>query len=119
MGLMKTTHAVNFFLVGLAMCFSPAYWPQQFSVGVDGQANSELWLLVMGVAQMAMGAWTVGLNIVPRLAHVLADWEPISINFELPDVSWALPESFYAALGDEDEISLAISLQQQLRLGRA
>ena len=74
---------------------------------------------MMGATQMVMGTCAMVINSVPRLALVLAEWEPIALKFELPDVSWALPESFYAGLGDEDEIGLAMSLQQQLRLRNA
>ncbi|GEM_PF-1084621 len=119
MVLMKTAHALNFFLVGLAMCFSPAYWPEYFINHPNGSGTSDLWLLTMGVTQMTMGAWTMGLNLVPRLTHFLAEWEPITINYEVPDVSWSLPESFYAGLVDEDEINLAHRRQQQLRIGPA
>ena len=116
---MKITHAINFFLVGFAMCFSPAYWPNHFAEGGSGNENSELWLMMMGAAQMAMGAWTMGLNVVPRLTHFLAEWEPITLKFDLPDVSWALPDSFYSGLNEDDDISLARTLQQQLRLSQA
>ena len=118
MGWMKTSHALNFFLVGLAMCFSPAFWPHRFIDNSGAGGTSELWLLLMGVAQMVMGVWTMSLNLIPQLTHFLAEWEPITINFDLPDVSWALPESFYAGLADDDDVNLALSIQQQLRMGR-
>lgn len=116
---MKTTHALNFFLIGLSMCFSPAYWPELFSRSAVGNDSSELWLLIMGMTQMAMGAWTMGLNLVPRLLHIIAEWEPVTLDFSLPDVTWALPESFYTGLQDDEDIHTALRLQQQLRLGRA
>ena len=115
---MKTTHALNFFLVGLSMCISPACWPEYFVGAENGINTSELWLLVMGITQMLMGAWTIGLNEVSRLLNFLVHWEPVLLDFALPDVSWALPESFYAGLADDEDVSVALSLQQQLRLGR-
>ena len=117
--IMKTTQALNFFLVGLGMCFSPAFWPDYFSGNANGDNTSELWVLSMGMTQMAMGAWLMGLNEVPRLMHAMAEWEPVTLNFELPDVGWALPESFYAGLQDDDDVSTALSLQQQLRMRAA
>lgn len=116
---MKTTHAFNFFFIGAVMCFSPAYWPEFFINEVNGNDTSELWVLIMGMTQMAMGAWTMGLNEVPRLLHSLANWEPVPLDFALPDVSWVLPDSFYAGLNEDDAVSVALSLQQQLRLRNA
>jgi len=116
---MKTTHALNFFLVGLSMCFSPACWPGYFVGAENGGNASELWLLIMGATQMVMGAWTMGLNLVPRLLHYLSHWEPVLLDFTLPDVGWVPPDSFYAGLNEQDDISVALSLQQQLRLGQA
>lgn len=119
LGLMKTTHALNFFLIGLTMCFSPAYWPAFFINESTGDNTNELWMLTMGLAQMILGAWTIGINVVPRLLYSLGQWDPLAMNFALPDVGWVMPESFYAALQDEDDVSVALSLQQQLQLGRA
>lgn len=116
---MKTTQALNFFLVGLGMCFSPAFWPDYFSGNSDGNNTSELWLLIMGMTQMTLGSWMMGLNEVPRLLHSLAEWEPVTLNFELPDVSWVLPESFYAGLNEDDDVNVALNLQQQLRMRAA
>jgi hypothetical protein len=116
---MKTMHALNFLLIGLVMCFSPALWPEYFSGDAIRGDASALWMLVMGVTQLALGTWTMGRNEVPRLMLYLAEWEPLTFVFELPDVGWALPESFYATLNDDDYVSVALSLQQQLRLGNA
>lgn len=114
---MKTTHALNFFLIGLAMSFSPAYWPEQFAADAGGGETSTIWLLTMGAIQMTLGAVVLSLNGVPRMIQFLSEWEPISLRFELPDVGSALTDSFYARLNDDEEINLALSLQQQLRLG--
>ena len=119
LGLMKTTHALNFFLIGLVMCFSPAFWPDYFSGEASRGNASELWVLLMGTTQIALGAWTMCLNEVPRLMRYLAEWEPLTLVFELPDVGWALPESFYAGLNEYDDVRVALSLQQQLRTGLA
>jgi hypothetical protein len=116
---MKTTHALNFFFVGLAMCSGPAFWPQQFIGPANGVNTSEIWLLVMGGTQAAMGAWMMAINEVPRLTHLLQDWEPFRMDFALPDVGWTLPESFYAGLKDDEEVGIALLLQEQLRLGRS
>lgn len=116
---MKTTHALNFFLIGLFMCFGPGYWPDFFASGTNGNDASELWLRIMGITQMTMGAWTIGVNEVPRLVHALAQWEPVTLDFALPDVKWALPESFYTGLQDDDDVNVALRLQQQLRLRAA
>jgi len=116
---MKTTDAFYFFLVGLGMFFSPAYWPDSFSAAPNGANTSELWLILMGTAQMLLGAWLMGLNVVPRLMHTIAEWEPVPLNFEMVDVGWVLPESFYVALEDADEVSVGLNLQRQLRLGYA
>jgi len=40
----------------------------------------------------------------------------VPLDFALPDVSWVLPDSFYAGLNDDDAVSVALNLQQQLRL---
>jgi hypothetical protein len=116
---MKTTHAFNFFIIGMAMCFSPAFWPEFFSGEVNANDTSEVWMLIMGVIQMSMGAWTMGLNEVPRWLHSLSHWEPVPLDFSLPDVSWVLPDSFYAGLNEDDDVRVALALQQQLRLGQA
>ena len=116
---MKTTDAFYFFLVGLAMFFSPAYWPDSFVVLTNGANTSELWLLLMGAAQMTLGAWLMGLNLVPRLMQYVSEWEPVPLNFEMVDVGWVLPESFYLGLEDADEVSVGLNLQRQLRLGYA
>jgi len=116
---MKTTHALNFFLVGISMCFGPAYWPDFFAAAANGNDASELWLQTMGITQMAMGVWAMVLNLVPRLVHFLIEWEPVSMVFAPPDVGWALPDSFYAGLQDDEDVGVALSLQQQLRLGHA
>lgn len=115
---MKTTHAFNFFFIGAVMCFSPAFWPEFFINEVNGNHSSELWVLIMGVTQMALGAWTMGLNEVPRLLHSLANWEPVRLDFALPDVSWVLTDSFYAGLNEDDAVNVALRIQQQLRMGR-
>lgn len=117
--IMKTTQALNFFLVGLGMCFSPALWPDYFSGVSDGNNTRELWLLIMGMTQMAMGAWMMGLNEVPRVLHAVTEWEPVPLNFALPDVGWVLPDSFYASLQNDDDVSTALALQQQLRMRAA
>ncbi len=96
------------------MSFCPAFWPNYISVN---EGCSELWLLVMGVTQMVLGAWTMGFNEVPRLLHALAAWEPVKLDFELADVRWVLPESFYAGLNDDEDLRVALILQQQLRFG--
>jgi heme A synthase len=116
---MKTTHALNFFLVGLAMCFGPALWPQEFFDSASRVDASAWWLICMGAVQALLGAWVLGLNGVPRLFQLLAEWEPVKLDFTLPDVGWVLPESFYAGMVDDEEVSIALTLQQQLRLSRA
>jgi hypothetical protein len=102
---MKTTHAVNFFLIGRVMCFGPAYWPEYFSGTTAHGNSSEVWSLLMGVLQMALGGWAIGLNEVPRLLRFLAEWEPVTLTFAPADVGWALPESFYAGLNQADEVT--------------
>lgn len=114
---MKTTQALNFFLVGLGMCFGPALWPQAFARGIVD--TSALWLLVMGTMQAFFGAFMAGVNEVPRLKRWLAEWEPFSLNLKLGDVNWGLPEAFYNRLAAEEEIDVALGLQRQLRLGQA
>ena len=106
-GVMKTTHAINFFLIGFTMCFSPAYWPEYFSGDAMRGNASELWMLLMGAAQMGLGAGSAAVNVVPRLIHYLADWEPLTLNFVLADVGWALPESFYSGLNEVEEAGVA------------
>ncbi len=104
-----------FFSVGLFMYFSPAFWPEQFVCNLSCSNTSEWWLLVMGMIQMAMGAWVAGINEVPRLGRYLANLEPVAFDFKLSDAGSTLSESFYAGLKEVDEISLALSLQRQLR----
>lgn len=118
-GVMKTTDAFCFFLVGLAMYFSPACWPDSFVAITNGANTSELWLIVMGAAQMTLGAWLMGLNVVPRLMQYVSEWEPVPLNFEMVEVGCVLPESFYLGLEDADEVSVGLNLQRQLRLGYA
>lgn len=117
--IMKTTDAFIFFLIGLAMCFGPAVWPGLFSGEINRGACSEVWLTLMGVAQMLMGMWAMGLNAVPRVMQYLAEWEPVPLKFELVDIGSVLSESFYMGLDEADEESVAISLQRQLRMGYA
>lgn len=115
-GDMKTIQALNFFLIGSVMSFSPAYWPEYFTSELN---NSELWLLFMGATQMILGGWVMVLNEVPRLLQAVAQWEPVTVNFALPDVGWSLPESFYAGMNSDDDIRVALNLQQQLRMPAA
>lgn len=115
-GSMKTTQAINFFVVGLGMCFGPAFWPQAFARGlVDASA---LWLLLVGAMQVLLGAVVLGCNEVPRMVRWLRDWEPVKFDFAPADVRWVLSEAFYSGMQAEEEITVAFTLQKQLRLGQ-
>jgi hypothetical protein len=114
-GTMKTTDAFNFFLVGLAMCLGPACWPGYFAGAADGGGCGELWLVFMGTMQIILGAWAMGLRLVPQLIRSISEWEPVLLDFELVDIGSVLSESFYRGLDEGDELKVALSLQQQLR----
>lgn len=108
---MTTPHAINFLVVGLGMIAGPALWPQFFAAE---HLRSAIWLVVMGGLQALAGSFTLGLAGI-RFSRQLAQSDPFDFSLTLPDVSWAVPPSFYSLLDDDDEIVVALRLQQQLR----
>lgn len=107
---MTTPHAFNFFVIGLGMIAGPAIWPQYFAAD---HVRSAIWLVLMGGLQALAGSFVLGLEGL-RLSRRLAEWQPLDLEFSLPDVRWAVSPSLYSLLEETDEVVVALRLRQQL-----
>lgn len=98
---MTTNNALVFVLLGLGMFFAPAELPQLFPANAgDGSSTSGLWLGVMGVGQMLLGLTIAMHNEIIRLRAAIEEWDSLERTFDLAEVRWAMPASFYAVAVD-------------------
>jgi hypothetical protein len=73
---MNNSNALGFFLFGLVLAMLPLVAPTYFPpTGFDGTNTRALWLLVVGSAQVMIGAVWLGQSMVGKLADRLATIE--------------------------------------------